>query len=221
MNCIDCLLKASEVVSKICTARRGIKPSFDYGHVALALLYLLNHEPLGRQLLSKYLGLGEASTRTLIKRLREQGLIDIDRVGGAILTSIGKEVAICLDSCIPLVKDVPPHNIAPWRHVIAVVIRQGVEVVKRIGIVAARDVAIACGAEGATIMFVNDRIYIPDAHGNPCIGLDDSAQALYKEVLCKAEQGDCIVLLGFNTRKSIVEGYTYMLRLMEKVSSTS
>lgn len=59
----------------------------------MKLLDLLDTQgPLGRMLISRSLGIGEGSARSLVKALKSLGLVDVDIVGGAYLTSKGYEV---------------------------------------------------------------------------------------------------------------------------------
>lgn len=79
------------IVKRATEPRRGVAPRYRPYHVIKLLRLLYHREPLGRHALSRELGLGEASTRTLLRRLRELGVVEVDRVGGAILTELGRK----------------------------------------------------------------------------------------------------------------------------------
>ncbi|MEB3691819.1 MAG: hypothetical protein G5Z42_02925 [Caldisphaeraceae archaeon] len=66
--------RAVEQVINIVRAERGGYPSFDCYHVVEALR-LIKGRGVGRPYLSYILGIGDASAKTLIKRLREFGLV--------------------------------------------------------------------------------------------------------------------------------------------------
>jgi len=67
----------------------GAAPSFSEFHLVRTLL-LLNSGRLGRKNLVKILGVGEGSVRTIIKRLKGEGLIKSSKQGHE-LTQKGKE----------------------------------------------------------------------------------------------------------------------------------
>ncbi|MEM3403887.1 MAG: DUF4443 domain-containing protein [Nitrososphaeria archaeon] len=64
-------------------AKRYIGPTeaFDFIHIALLIYYLGESAPKSRSELSKFLGLGEGSIRTILKRLKSKAMIKITRDG--------------------------------------------------------------------------------------------------------------------------------------------
>ena len=59
----------------------GPSPSFNEAHVISILEIIGDMYPIGRKKLSRMLGLGEGATRTLIKHLRNEGMIHSSRYG--------------------------------------------------------------------------------------------------------------------------------------------
>jgi len=57
----------------------GRAPSFIEVHVIKALEVICSGEAVGRVRLSKLLGLGEGEARTLVKHLKNEGLIEVSR----------------------------------------------------------------------------------------------------------------------------------------------
>ncbi len=86
-------MRLSNIVNEVCAPQRGVRPGFDGRHVLKALLLIYEREPIGRITLSKLLGIGETSVRTLIRRFRALGLVEVDAVGGCFLTERGKILA--------------------------------------------------------------------------------------------------------------------------------
>ncbi len=83
---------AAKAVQSVLEAdRRGGLPNFTAYHVVQALK-LYSASPIGRPKLQKLLGLGEASTKTLIARLREEGLIEF-KGRGSRATRLGAKIA--------------------------------------------------------------------------------------------------------------------------------
>jgi len=99
-------MKLHRIISYALAPRRGIKPMINEAHIVKTLILLYTHGPFGRQTLSKILGAGESSIRTLIRRLKELDLVDVSKAGGAYLTKTGEAVVETL-----LKKIVPPKTI--------------------------------------------------------------------------------------------------------------
>src|SRR5579863_1234484 len=69
---------------------RGPSPSFDSPHVLLALLIIGDAVMVGRQALARQLNLGEGAARTIVRRLKDSGLIETDASGCHLTSSGGK-----------------------------------------------------------------------------------------------------------------------------------
>lgn len=69
-----------------------VRRGYSIYHVIKLLELLESQGPLGRMLISRLLGIGEGSARSLVRLLRSRGLVDVDVVGGAYLTAKGSDV---------------------------------------------------------------------------------------------------------------------------------
>ncbi len=79
-----------ETLRELARASRGGSPAYTMYHIYRALELIREH-PRGRPLLARSLGLGEASARTLLRRLRSWGLVDSGYRGNR-LTEAGVRV---------------------------------------------------------------------------------------------------------------------------------
>ncbi|MEM0026759.1 MAG: DUF4443 domain-containing protein [Ignisphaera sp.] len=157
-------MSVKSIFYDVASGRRGVKPLFEPAHVLKALLLLYEKEPMGRNLLSKMLGIGIASTRTLIKRLKEYDLINIDNVGGCLLTEKGKNIVTKVRKVIRKIENVSSiiaKDLKLGSYSWIAVIENGIELVNKYGIVAIRDRLVGYGARAALIIFVEDFTYIP------------------------------------------------------------
>ncbi|EZQ06826.1 MULTISPECIES: DUF4443 domain-containing protein [Acidianus] len=79
-------------VTEATKPKKGNSPKYDYAHVLMALDIISKDQPIGRPTLTKKLELGEATVRTMIKRLKELGLIKVDKIGGMEISDKGKTI---------------------------------------------------------------------------------------------------------------------------------
>ena len=126
------------------TSARGPLPKFDDVYLEIALRLISRHGRVGRKHLAKELGIGEGSVRTIIRKLKEKGLISSAR-GGHFLTAAGrkrleKEIFVEVDA----------RELSVGKVSVATVVRGGSKFVKS-GI-EQRDEAIKVGADGATVL---------------------------------------------------------------------
>jgi predicted transcriptional regulator len=136
----------------------GPLPSFTEPHILLAIL-TLGKEELGRKGLAKNLGLGEGVVRTLIDRLKKEGLIQIDRKGCK-LSKKGKEVFTKITKIIPNMVEINAGKLSSGKEDFALVVNNASKYLK-LGI-EERDAAVRLGAKGATtIIFKKGRFSIP------------------------------------------------------------
>ena len=137
----------------------GRAPSFMEAHVIKALEVIGSGEAVGRIRLSKMLGLGEGEARTLVKHLRNEGLIEVSR-SGIFLSEFGKEVFSDLRSQMGKEVEVPESSLTVGPFNTAIIVRNVAHMVRK-G-VEQRDAAIRVGASGATtLIFRNKRLIIP------------------------------------------------------------
>jgi len=151
------LLKVIErVTSKIAPGRT---PTFNEAHVIEAIEIISVYEAVGRIRLSKELGLGEGVTRTLVKHLKNERIIEVSR-SGIVPSEYGKKLFSNLRSRISEEIEVPPNPLTVGPFNVAVLVRDAASVVKR-GL-EQRDTAIKAGALGATtLIFSRNRLTMP------------------------------------------------------------
>jgi len=150
---------------EIVASKKGVRPSFEPAHAVKLLLILYEREPIGRNTLSKMLSLSITSVRTLIRRMKEWELISVDTVGGCYLTNKGREVVSKILSIVPRICDISRiigEDLRLAKYAWASVIKQGVALIEKIGIVNVRDSVVAHGSKASLIIFAsNEHTYIP------------------------------------------------------------
>jgi len=148
------------LLEKIVIGKFGARPGFHEGHVIKSLLALSSEEAIGRKKLSKILGIGETSARSLIKRLYEMGLVKVDKIAGAILTDKGNNVVKVFDELlkvIPLNRDILGFN---WDNTVLIVIKDLPPKSTTVTII--RDKAISVNAGAALILlYSNNKLVAP------------------------------------------------------------
>jgi biotin operon repressor len=87
------------VINDVAQPRRNISPGFNKAHILMAL-HATSKEPRNRCFLEKTLGIGEASVKTLVKRLKERGLVETSRHRGTVATDLGREIAGLVNSAL-------------------------------------------------------------------------------------------------------------------------
>jgi len=180
----------------------GPPPAYKPHHILLTLFLLYKSEkPVGRYVLMERLGIGEASTRTLLKFLTNLGLIKSVNRKGHTLTDLGKMVTTKIVEKIVEIKEVKglknitvgPVNVACHIKNTAHLIKDGLK---------QRDAAIMAGAKGATtlivhsgkITFPKEDIKISEENGEILNNLFD------------LEDGDVIVIGTGNTLREAENG---------------
>jgi len=142
------------ILSKVTLPKKGNKPNFDDAHVLLALDIIEREQPIGRHLLMKKLSLTEASTRTMIKRLKELSLINIDKVAGIFITENGRKLLLNLHNRAKIIEDVNLSTLG-WKGQ-AIIVRNGKAILDRIGLLNLRDLIIKQGADHTIIAVINE-----------------------------------------------------------------
>lgn len=137
----------------------GRAPTFAGVHIIKALETISVEEAVGRIKLSKTLGLGEGATRTLVKHLKNEGIIEVSRFG-IVLSESGRKLFSVLKSKISGETEVPKSSLTVGSFNVAVLIRDEADVVTY-GL-EQRDAAIKAGASGATtLVFSHNRLAMP------------------------------------------------------------
>jgi len=161
---------------KLLEARGHVKPMYNEYHVLKALLVIERKEPIGRVALSRELGIGVASTRTLVKRLRELGVVEVDTVGGCFLTELGRRTLSFLHNFVKRIERVTPYigsDLALDREAYAALVTYSI--VEKRSIVTLRDTFVRYGASAVLIACIqNGQAVLPpdftaDEHSLPSL----------------------------------------------------
>ncbi|GAY26088.1 conserved hypothetical protein [Desulfurococcaceae archaeon AG1] len=182
--------------ARILTTRvRGKGYSFYH---AVKLLDLLSIKgPLGRALISRELGIGEGSSRSLVRCLRSSGLIETDPVGGSYLTDKGYEVLArwrgIITGSICVKERLDP---SPWDLISVSCLhesRSGEVLAK--GILNIRDTIVRSGCLGAMIIGVKGgEVYILDTAGRPDINMSRTPLGARILDLCGGKDGTLVIV---------------------------
>jgi len=128
-------------------------------HVLKALELIADEGPIGRGKLSTTLGTGEGSTRTLIARLKDAGLIRIAKPGCS-LTEKGEKLWRQYRLVFPQKVRLGKSELTLDSCGVAVLVKGGLDRVKA-GL-EQRDAAVMAGAMGATtLVFVEKKLILP------------------------------------------------------------
>jgi len=172
-----------EITEKVAPGR---PPAYTEAHALMGLEAIGSGLGIGRQQLSRELGLGEGTMRTLVGRMKALGLVETSR-GGMRLTGEGKAALEALGNqfwgcglpALPIT--VGANNYAVLIHGGAPKVRGGIE---------QRDAAIIAGASGATTLVL-------DEHGLRMPGmeepLDEVVHTFIMEELSPSP-GDAIII---------------------------
>jgi len=170
----------------------GPLPSFSDYHLLWTMDIIELEEPIGRSRLSKKLGLGEGVGRTIVERLRAEGLISVSR-SGCSLTDHGRNflrgIRRLISRSIPLIGnplEFGKCNVAILVRGASRLVRSGIE---------ERDASIRVGALGAmTFVFKDNTFSVP--------GLSDNAEKDFPEITVQlldrfhASEGDVILIVA-------------------------
>ena len=172
---------------------RGPSPTFERAHLLLAFITIGESEAIGRHALAVRLGIGEGAIRTVLKRLREEGLVDADasgchlvREGGQVYHSLKKKLS-------PLVL-VEPSKLTVGAAQVAICVRGSGRAVK--GGIEQRDLAINVGAAGATTYVVHgSKFTIPGGSDDCERDFPGKAWTVLRKKL-NPSTGDAVILCG-------------------------
>ena len=164
----------------------GKQPAYFTAHVLKALELIESGFGVGRQRLAKELGLGEGSARTIVRRLKDEGLIEINRDGMA-LTDMSRELLNGVRNYIQS-SALPQSGMTVGMVNYAVLVRGAADQIKS-GL-EQRDSALLAGAKGATTMvYRSNRFVIPGMEVEP-----SNEFANYLVNLFKPEKGDIVII---------------------------
>ncbi len=168
----------------------GPSPSFSVVHF-LKALELIAESPVGRSRLSKKVWLGEGAVRTLIDRLKSEGLIAVERAG-CTLTRKGENLWKKLHEAFPRKAILEKGRLTLGDFNIAMLVKaRGAEV--RLGM-EQRDAALLAGAMGATtLVFRGGKLVIPPEDRDVA---KDFPEAYSRLVAALKPEEDDVVVIG-------------------------
>lgn len=194
-------MKLLEVIEKITKKiAPGPAPAFNEAHVVKALEIIGKNETVGRIRLSKEMGLGEGTTRTLLKHLKNEGVTESSR-SGISFSDEGKKLFSDLQSKLSEGVEVPSSPLTVGAFNIAVLVRDASDAIT--SGMEQRDIAIKCGASGATTMvFSGNKLSIPTSEQN----VSKIVPMLHDELLTKLNpnQRD-VIIVGSGENRNLAE----------------
>jgi predicted transcriptional regulator len=192
------LLKIIEKVTR--KIAPGPAPSFNEAHVVKTLEIIANSGTVGRIRLSKELGLGEGTTRTLLKHLKNEGIIQSSR-SGILLSEAGKKLFLDLRSKLSEGVEVPSSPLTVGAFNIGVLVRGSA---KAVGSgMEQRDTAIKSGALGATtLIFSSNKLSLPTGEEN----ISESMPELHDRLVTqfKPKEND-VIIVGCGENREVAE----------------
>ena len=180
---------------------RGPSPAFSSAHILKVLLVLESEQTMGRITLSKRIGIGEGSIRTIIKKLVDFSVISVDSVGGCHLTELGKTIVKELRCIIVATKPIGLDELGILFPSYALQLR-GVTI-SLSSLTRLRDKSVKSGAEGLMIfVFEGGRITLPMMTEEVSTVYPRTTEALRSAF--KLEEGDSI-LVAFSEEANLAE----------------
>ena len=168
----------------------GPAPSFNEAHVVKALEIIGDYRVVGRIRLSKELGLGEGTTRTLLKHLKNEGITQSSR-SGIVFSEDGKRLFSDLRSKLSESIEVPSSPLTFGSFNIGILVRDSAEAVE--SGMEQRDTAIKSGASGATtLIFSSNKLSLPTGEEN----ISESMPELHDKLVTqfKPKENDVIIV---------------------------
>ncbi|WP_236751970.1 DUF4443 domain-containing protein [Acidianus sp. HS-5] len=147
------------IITETTKPKQGNKPKYNEAHVIHALLIIQNEQPIGRPTLEKRLNLGDATVRTLLRRLKEVGAIKVDKVGGAEITEECKKALQEWNSIIKIGEaELKSVN---W-NCSMIMVKDGSKIIEKQKVIELRDKIIKLGADSVLIsIFLNNKVELP------------------------------------------------------------
>jgi DNA-binding Lrp family transcriptional regulator len=182
----------------------GPRESFDYVHIGLLIYWLGEDSPKSRSEISNFLGLGEGSTRTMLRRLKEKGMICITR-DGVRLSDNGFIFFSKLKIFFPAIKEGSFGALSLGKYSVIVRVNKGKERVSR-GI-EQRDESIRYGAKGTiTLVYEDSHFMFPGVGEEGCEALHPRAIWDKIRMLTNPKNGDIIIICSAESVQSAYLG---------------
>ena len=180
----------------------GPAPVFSHLHICDALLVIGDEGPTGRLELSRELGIGEGTIRTIIGRLTKAGIITIAE-DGCRLTKKGVTLYHRLRDKLSKVQPVDAHELSLDKTSAAIVVKASGGLVKR-G-VEQRDAAVRAGATGAcTLIYKNGAYLMPTGSTDSRLPPNDKLARILSELFAPSDND---VLIIASAPKKELAGY--------------
>jgi len=127
---------------------KGPSAAYASPHILKLIMLLDKRESMGRIALSKALEVGEGTVRTMVKKLVESGIIEVDSIGGCTLTERGRYLAAELNGFIVSSSSLDLRSLGIEMPSHALQVRAAIS---NTSLTKLRDVAVKSGAEGMVI----------------------------------------------------------------------
>ncbi|MGA2572647.1 MAG: DUF4443 domain-containing protein [Candidatus Methanomethylicaceae archaeon] len=182
-------------------APKGPSPAFSASHIIKVLLILDSEQTMGRITLSKRLGIGEGSVRTIVKKLVEMLVISVDAVGGCHLTDLGQSLVTDLKTMIIATAEVRLSSMGINLPAYAIHLR-GLKL-DGTSLTRLRDIAVKNGADGMVIFsYSGGHISMPL--------MTEDVYSEYPETIRDLKSGFDLrdgdsILIGFSANKNQAE----------------
>ncbi len=176
----------------------GPSTKFSVPHLIVAM-ETISEEKCGRIRLSEHLGIGEGATRTIIRRLKAEGIISVSKEGCS-LTAEGKSLWESYHSIFSKMVSVGTNELTDSIFNSAILVRRPK---LRIGSgILQRDAAVRTGGKSATTMiFEKGKLKIPAVSDDVSMDFPKIARKLIE--LLHPKDDDVIILgSGENQRKA-------------------
>jgi len=185
---VEILKVVEKVAGKIAPGR---SPLFTEAHVIKALEEISAQKGVGRLKLSKELQLGEGAARTLVKHLKNEGLIEISKLGIS-LSERGRKLFSNLRTTISEQIDVPSSPLTLGVFSVGILVKGKANAVKY-GL-EQRDAAVMAGAKGATtLIFSKSKLIMPNVCEEDIFKGNVAIRNLLLSKL-KPKEGDAIII---------------------------
>lgn len=151
------------IVKAVNEPRRGVRPAFTPYEIIKAITLIYSSvRGLGRPTLMKMLGLGEASTRTLLRRLLGSGLIT-SKGYGFVITERGKHIAELINKYVLVIEHLPSEEVCNNCTISGIVLREPLSSeIKGKPVLVVRDTLVREGARGALVIASEGiNLYLP------------------------------------------------------------
>jgi predicted transcriptional regulator len=194
-------LKSLEVIERVTRKiAPGPAPAFNEAHVVKALEIIGNYGFVGRVRLSKELGLGEGTTRTLLKHLKNERITQSSR-SGISLSEEGKKLFSNLREKLSEGVEVPSSRLTVGSFNIAILVRDSAQAVK--SGMEQRDAAIKSGASGATtLVFSSNKLSMPTREQDISVSMPSLHNQLVTKF--KPKEND-VIIVGSGENREVAE----------------